>query len=52
MRILTLLALLLLRPQEPQQLPREPVQDWKYQLKDLRKDPKTGAEIEEVTLLL
>jgi len=52
MRILSLLTLLLLRPQEPQQLPKEPVHDWKYQLKDLRKDPKTGAEIEEVTLLI
>src|SRR3982751_6815197 len=52
MRSLPLLALLLLRPQEPQQLPKEPVHDWKYQLKDLRKDPKTGAEIEEITLLL
>jgi len=47
-----LLLLLLLRLQEPQQLPKEPVHDWKYSMKDLRKDPKTGADIEEVTLIL
>jgi hypothetical protein len=52
MRSLSLLLLLLARLQEPQQLPKEPVQDWKYQLKDLRKDPKTGNDIEEVTLIL
>src|SRR5471032_3006044 len=52
MRGLSLLLLLLARLQEPQQLPKEPVQDWKYQLKDLRKDPKTGIDIEEVTLIL
>src|SRR3982750_4895894 len=50
MRSLPRLLLLLL--QEPKHLPREPVQDWKYQLKDLRTDPKTGNDIEEVTLIL
>jgi hypothetical protein len=52
MRSLPLLLLFLARLQDPQQLPKEPVLDWKYQLKDLRKDPKTGADIEEVTLIM
>jgi hypothetical protein len=52
MRSLPLLLLLLARLQDPQQLPKEPVHDWKYQMKDLRKDLKTGSDIEEVTLIL
>src|SRR5262249_8497937 len=45
-----LLALLLTQDQTT--LPKEPIRDWKYQLKDLRFDPKTKMEIEELTLIL
>lgn len=52
MRSLPLLFVVLARLQDPQQLPKEPVQDWKYQLKDLRKDPKSGLDVDEITLIL
>src|SRR6185295_15157858 len=38
--------------QDQTPLPKEPIKDWRYQLKDLRKDPKTGLNIEEITLIL
>lgn len=60
MRALSLLLLLALSgvegaavlPQDQTPLPKEPIKDWKYQLKDLRHDPKTKLDVEEVTLIL
>jgi hypothetical protein len=65
--LLALLALgeahgILCRPQvqdkgQDPKVPKEPIRDWKYRLKDFRKVPKPGnptefMEIEEVTLIL
>lgn len=50
--LLILSGLLALPRQETDQLPKEPIKDWKYQLKDLRHDPKTNLDVEEVSLLL
>ena len=47
-----LVLLLALRLQDQSPLPKEPIKDWKYQIKDLRHDPKTKLDVEEVTLLL
>src|SRR5579864_5950708 len=46
------LLLLAVIPQDQSTLPKEPIKDWKYQLKDLRRDPKTKLDVEEVTLIL
>src|SRR5882672_3684830 len=50
MRALTLLLLIGIQDQTP--LPKEPIKDWRYQLKDLRHDPKTKTDVEEITLIL
>jgi len=52
MRAPALVLLLALRLQDQSTLPKEPIKDWKYQIKDLRHDPKTKLDVEEVTLLL
>jgi len=52
MRAPALVLLLALRLQDQSPLPKEPIKDWKYQIKDLRHDPKTKLDVEEVTLLL
>jgi len=51
-RAVPLLVLLALLPQDPNQLPKEPIKDFVFQLKDLRRDPATNLEIEEITLIL
>jgi hypothetical protein len=52
MKSFPLLVLLALLAQEPDQLPKEPIKDWKYWLKDVRHDPKSNLDVEEVTLQL
>ncbi|HLY72529.1 MAG TPA: hypothetical protein VKU80_00285, partial [Planctomycetota bacterium] len=52
MEALTLVLLLAACPQDPSRLPKEPIKDWTYRLKDFRRDPKTKLDIEEVTLIL
>lgn len=53
--LLPLLLLAALQGQDKDQstpFPKEPIKDWRLQLKDLRKDPKTGLMIEEITMIL
>src|SRR5579862_7629210 len=52
MRVVPLIVLLALRPQDQSQLPKEPIRDFKFQLKDIRHDPATNLDIEEITLIL
>jgi hypothetical protein len=53
MRFLSALLLLSLQGQDQHPpLPKEPIQDWKYKLTDVRRDPSTKLDVEEVTLLL
>ena len=52
MRALSLLLVFAVCDQDQSPLPKEPIKDWKYQLKDLRHDPKTNQDVEEVTLIL
>jgi hypothetical protein len=52
MRSWSVVLLLAVIPQDQSTLPKEPIKDWKYQLKDLRRDPKTKLDVEEVTLIL
>ncbi len=33
-------------------LPKDPIKDWKYTRKDIRHDPKTGKDVEEVSAIL
>jgi hypothetical protein len=51
-RTVFLLVLLALLPQEPSQLPKEPIRDFKFVLKDVRIDPTTKLDVEEITLVL
>jgi hypothetical protein len=51
-RAASLLVLLALLPQDPSQLPKEPIKDFKFKLKDIRRDPATNLDIEEITLIL
>jgi lipopolysaccharide export system protein LptA len=55
MRSLWLLVLVAL-PQAPQQqpspLPKDPIKDFKLRRTELRRDPKTGKDIEEITFIL
>src|SRR5436190_17247836 len=52
MRALSLLLLLAVRLQDQSPRPKEAIKDWRYQLKDLRHDPETKLDVEEVTLIL
>src|SRR5258706_5911087 len=55
MRTLGLLVVILAaaRPQDNSpQIPKEPIRDWKYMRKDLRRNPKTNEDVEEITLIL
>jgi hypothetical protein len=52
MGALTLALLFTVCPQDQSPLPKEPIKDWKYQLKDIRRDLKTKLDVEEVTLIL
>ncbi|MBV8878967.1 MAG: LPS export ABC transporter periplasmic protein LptC, partial [Planctomycetaceae bacterium] len=52
MRALPLLLLLAAGPQDQSPLPKEPIKDWQYQLRDVRRDPKTKLDVEEVSLIL
>jgi hypothetical protein len=52
MKLLFPLMVLGFCAQDQSPLPKEPIKDWRYQLKDLRHDPKTGLNIEEITLIL
>src|SRR5262245_28713900 len=52
MGALSLALVLAFCAQDQSPLPKEPIKDWKYQLRDLRRDPKTNLDVEEVTLIL
>jgi len=52
MRALSLLLSFAVGLQDQSPLPKEPIKDWRYQLKDLRRDPKSKLDVEEITLIL
>ncbi|HVE40425.1 MAG TPA: LPS export ABC transporter periplasmic protein LptC [Planctomycetota bacterium] len=54
MRSLGLLVLFLLpqTQQQPNQLPKDPIKDFKLRRTELRRDPKTNKDVEEITFIL
>jgi len=54
MKTLGLLFLLFLEPQEqqPTPLPKDPIKDFKLRRTELRQDPQTNRDIEEITFIL